>query len=343
MDQTQSITLKDIARDLNVSITTVSKALNNHPDISEKRKKEILEYAERKNYVPNTMAQSFRTQKSNLIGMILTDNTNPYNARIIKGLEAGLSESGYHCIIANNGEDEEREMQMIKELVGMNAAGVLITPARGNRKSCQYMTALGVPYVLVDRYLEKDKDAYVAIDDEGAAFEATNYLATYRNEKIFFLNYLSGISSTDNRLLGYRRALEANGMAFVPEHVFDSCFDETDGYETLVRILEKHKPPFSVLCYSDYIALGVVCALQERGYQSPFDVPVMGNDDIGILSYVKPRLTTIAVPKYRLGYKCSEFLVEMIKRKQEQLPFDEEFMRNKRQIVRTETLIRETA
>jgi DNA-binding LacI/PurR family transcriptional regulator len=339
----QGITLKDIARDLNVSITTVSKVFNNHPDISEKRKKEILDYAKQKHYVPNEVARSFRKGRSTLIGVILTDNTNPYNARIIKGIEAGLSEFGYHVIIMNNGEDVEKEMQMIKELHGMNVAGILLSPARCNKKSCEYLASLGIPYVLVNRYLDKEKDAYVIINDEYAAYNATNYLATYQHDKIFFFNYLPEVSSSIDRLNGYKRAIKANGLTFHPDYVIDSCIDQTDGYEATTRILKKYAPPFSVLCYSDFIAIGVLCALQEREFQSPSDVVIMGNDDIDILSFVKPRLSTVAVPKYRLGYKCAETIVDLITRKQDGLPFDSAYMETKRIVKKTEIIIRETS
>jgi DNA-binding LacI/PurR family transcriptional regulator len=339
----QRITLKDIAKDLNVSITTVSKALNNHPDISKKRKKEILDYARQNHYIPNEIARSFRRRKSTLIGIILTDNTNPYNARIIKGIEAGLSDFGYHGIIMNNGEDVEKEMELVKELRSMNVAGILLAPARCNKKSCEYLASYGIPYVLVNRYLDKGQDAYVIIDDEYAAYSATSYLATYQHEKIFFLNYLPEVSSSADRLNGYKRAIEANDLSFCPDYVIDSCVDPTDGYEATIRILAKHAPPFSVLCYNDYIATGVLCAIQERGFQSPSDVVIMGNDDIDILSFVKPRLSTVAVPKYRLGFKCAEIIEDLITRKQDGLPFDAAYMETKRVIKKTEIIIRETS
>lgn len=338
----RGITLKDIARELNVSITTVSKAINNHPDISEKRKKEILDYAKRYNYVPNEIAKSFRQQRSSLVGIILPDNSNPYNARVLRGIEACLYDRGYHCMIMNSNENVEREMQAVKELSGMNIAGVLLSPALGNRESCDYLDGANIPYVLVNRYLDKGKNAYVVIDDEQAAYSATNYLATYRHERIFFLNYLPGISTTEARLRGYRKSLAENQITFASENVIDSCMNHTDGYAAIVKILGWCAPPFSVLCYSDYIAIGVLCALQERGFQSPVDVPVMGNDDIEILSFVKPRLSTVAVPKYRLGYQCVEMLIDLINRKQASLPLDEAYLSAKQIVKKTELIIRET-
>lgn len=338
----QGITLKDIARDLHVSVTTVSKAMNNHPDISAKRKQEILDYAKKMNYIPNEMAKSFRKRKSNLIGLVLPDNANLYNARIIKGIEAGLSAADYYCIVVNNGENPDKELEMVKELCSLNVAGVLIAPAQGNSRSCEYLKNANIPYVLVNRYLKKDEDAYVVVDDDYAAYNATDYLATYQNP-IFFLNYLPEVSSSIERLNGYKRALAANNIAFDSGLVIHSCIDQTDGYEKTARILQQYTPPFSVLCYSDYIAIGVLCALQERGFHSPADVPVMGNDDNDLLSFVKPRLSTVAVPKYRLGLKAAEMILELIERKNKKMPFDKAFLATKQIIKRTEIIIRETA
>lgn len=336
------ITLKDIAEAIGVSVTTVSKALNNHPDISKKRKAEIKEYAKKHNYIPNEMAKYFRKKKSKLIGIVLPDNANPYNARIIKGIESGLYEAGYHCIIMNNNENIEKEMEIVRMLRSLNVAGVLIAPAKGNKEGCNYLKDAGIPYVLINRYLGRDQDAYVVIDDEYATYNATEYLATYQN-KIFFLNYLPEISSSKNKLKGYKRALKDNNMTFSNEYVFESCLGQADGYSTTAQILQHYSPPFSILCHSDYVAIGVLCALQERGYQTPADVAVMGNGDIDILSFVKPRLSTVAVPKYRLGYKGAEILLNLIKQKSSKQYLDTKFLKTQQIVMNTEIIIRETS
>jgi len=118
------------------------------------------------------------------------------------------------------------------------------------------------------------------------------------------------------------------------------CVNQLDGYEAMKKILEKNNPPFSVYCYSDYIAIGAICALQEREIRIPEDVAVMGNDDIEILSFVKPRLTTIGVPKYRLGIKCAELLVELIDKKNSG---ETESSKEKRILLKPDLIIRETS
>ncbi len=328
------VRLKDIAEGLNVSIMTVSKAINGHPDISEKRRTEILEYVKSVNYVPNQVAKNFRQQKTKTVAIILSNNSNPYNARIIRGIEETLSSKGYYTVIMNSQEDAKKELKLVKELRGLNVAGVLLTPAAGNKKSCEFLRQFNIPYVLVNRYIQENEDTYVVIDDKKAAFLATRHLCSFNYDKVFFLNYLSSVSSTQNRLLGYQEALAKCDVEADESWVISDCVNQLDGYEAMKKILEKNKPPFSVLCYSDYIAIGAICALQEREIRIPDDVAVMGNDDIEILSFVKPRLSTIGVPKLRLGSRCAELLIDLIEKKD---------IEEKRILMKPELIIRETS
>ena len=336
------VTIKDLAKDLNVSVTTISKALNNHPDISSKRKREIVDYAAKVNYTPNMAARNFRKQSSVLVGVIIDDNANYYNARVIKGIEICLFRGGYHPIIINHGGDAEKELTMVKELHRLNVAGVLICPAPGSERSRDYLKEAGIPYVLINRYIDRDEDSQVVVDHENAAYTGVNYLATYGLKKIFFLNYIPEISTSKDKLSGYKKALNENNIEFDPEYVIENCLTHIDGYETMNRILCGHAPPFSIFCENDYLALGALCLLQERGYLSPDTVPVLGMGDFDILSFVKPRLSTIGVPKYRLGYKASEILIELINRKLNSEATDDEPPEDIRVVMNAEMIIRET-
>lgn len=336
--------LKDIAEGLNVSITTVSKALNDHPDISPKRKKEILDYAKSMNYMPNQVARSFRQQKTKLIGVIFSDNTNPFYARVIRGIEEVMFRNGYHCILMNSYEDAEKESQLIDELRGLNVAGVLLSPAAGKGDSIRLLERYDIPYVMVNRYVEEGKNTYVALDDYRAGYLSAKHLCSYGNEEIFFLNFLPEVSSSKGREAGYRQALKECGITVRPEWIINGCRDQNDGYEAVKKILEKVKPPISIMCYSDYIAIGAVCAVQERRYSLPYDVALASNDDIGLLSFLSPRFTTISVPKMRMGRKCAELLIERIKAKEKANELDEECTWEDQQILmRPELLIRETS
>ena len=158
--------LKDLAEGLGVSITTVSKALNDHPDISAKRKKRDSGLCKRSKLCaesgcPKSSASSGPTWLG-LSSVIMP--THSY-ARVIRGIEETLSAHGYHCVVMNSHEDVDEEIQLVDELRGLNVAGVILTPAAGNKKSCELLRKYDIPYVLVNRYLEKGEDTYVVLDD----------------------------------------------------------------------------------------------------------------------------------------------------------------------------------
>ncbi len=336
--------LKDLAEGLNVSITTVSKALNDHPDISAKRKKEILDYAKQMNYMPNQVAKSFRQQKTRLIGVIFSDNTNPFYARVIRGIEDVMFRNGYHCILMNSYEDAKKEAQFIDELRGLNVAGVLLSPAAGRGDSIRLLERYDIPYVLVNRYVEKGKNTYVALDDYLAGYLSAKHLCSYGNKEIFFLNFIPEVSSAKEREAGYRQALKECGIAVRPEWIINGCRNQNDGYEAVKKILETVRPPISIMCYSDNIAIGAVCAIQERRYMLPYDVALVGNDDIALVSFLSPRFTTIGVPKLRMGRKGAELLIERIRAKEKADEMDEECAWEDQQILmRPKLLIRETS
>ena len=169
----------------------------------------------------------------------------------------------------------------------------------------------------------------------------TNYLLTYCNPKIFFLNGAETISSAQNRLHGYLRALQEHGAEVPEEWIVPNCRNQLDGYNAMRKILETNKPPFSVLCFSDYIATGTVCALQERKIQIPYEVAVMGADNIDILSFVKPRLTTLDLPKKRLGMKAAEILIDIIEQNQAAGAPDA-LAASRRYVFKPELIIRES-
>mgnify|MGYP004475960641 CR=1 FL=1 len=334
--------LKDLAEELNVSITTVSKALNDHPDISEKRKKEIQEYARKVGYRPNQVAKSFRQSRTNMIGVILNDNDNPVNARIIRGIEETLYKHGYCCVMMNNHENVDEELKMIDEMRSLNVAGILLSPAAGNSKSRELLKKYGIPYVLLNRFIQEEEDNYVVVDDYKAAYMATEYLCQYQNEKVFFLNFMEEVSSAKKRLQGYKQALKDCGVDGKEDWIIKNCKNQTDGYESMKQILLHTEPPFSVLCYSDYIAVGAICAIQERGFKLPEDVALVGNDDLDILSFVKPRLTTVAVPKLRIGVRATELLLQLLNAQDNAAKEDTETI-DSHTVMEPQLVIRETS
>ncbi len=331
----RAVTLKDLAERLNTSVTTISKALNDHSDISENRKREIKRLAEEMNYIPNAMAKNLRSQKTNFVGLIIGDNSNPYFSRIVKGVEERLTTEGYHTLVFNSSENPAKEIEFINELRSLNVAGVIITPAAGNQESSKLLQKFGIPYVLVNRYINKNTDNYVIVDDEKAAYLASKHLTKYKHEKIFYLNFIDKVSTARERLRGYKKALKASGISPKQDWVINGCVNQTDGYKIMKNLLDKYELPFSVLCYSDYIALGTIRAINERDIKMPDEVAIMGIDDIDIASFIRPKLSTVHIPIGELGRKSADILMDIISEK------DNPIMRQV--ILQPSIVIRDTA
>ncbi len=329
------ITLKDIAEKSGVSITTVYKALNNHPDISEKRKEQIIETAIQMKYVPNIIASNLRKKTTKFIGLIVSDNTNPYYAKVIKGVEEVLASCNYKTIIFNTDESIEKEISFVNELVSIRVAGVIITPAKGNIESTKILKEFKIPYVLANRYIDKDKDNYVIVDDLKAGYIAAEYLIKNRYKKIIFINSFEQISSARNRYLGCINALKDNNISPKNCKQYQRILDQSDGYNiTKNKILLENKPPFSIICYSDYIASGVIRCLLELNVEIPNEISVMGIDNTAILSFSHPGISTVSIPKLEIGKRSAEMLYNLIRN---------ENVKKNRIILEPKLVIRESA
>ena len=338
----RDVTLKDIAEKLQVSVTTISKAINNHPDISRGRRKQISELIEKMGYVPNTMARTLRSKKSKFVGLIISDNSNPYYARVVKGVEETLSLQGYHTIIFSNDEDPEKEIRFISELRSIKVAGIIITPALGNTETVDMLKKFNIPYVLAHRYLNKENDNYIIADDIQAGYIATKYLLSKRHDRVLFINGDPHISAARDRYEGFKLAIEESNIEFNEKLTYRSGIMQEDGYYTMKDIIKDFIPPYSVLCFSDYVATGAMKALSEYGISMPEKVAIMGIDDIEMFSYMHPGLTTVHIPKKELGIKSAELLIEIMKAKDNSYD-NNEIIEEQHIILAPKLIIRESA
>lgn len=309
----KATTLKDIAKKLGVSVTTISKAINKHPDISDKRRKQVLETIKQMKYVPNTIAVNLRKNITRFIGLIISDNTNPYFAKLVKGAEEEITSNGYHTIIFNSNENPDKEVAIINELLSIKVAGVIITPAMGSDKGVRILKNFNIPYILANRYINKNKDNYVVAGDVKASFIATNYLAKNRFKKIIYINAFEEFSSARDRRLGYINALKKNNLHVSNNQIYSNIINQSGGYKVTKDILLQHKSQFSILCYSDYIASGVIGYLNEEGIKIPGEVAVMGIDNVELFAFSNPRLSTVSLPKTTIGRESAKILLNLIK------------------------------
>jgi len=309
----RKVTLKDIAIRAGTSVNSVSKAIRNHPKISEKKRREILKIAKEMGYVPNYTAKCLRKRKTNLIGLIVGDNTNPYFAKTIKVVQSRLKEYGYFTLTFNNYENVEDELGIITELCGLNVAGVLLTPAKSNQESAAMLRRYNIPYVLMHRFYDSKTDNYVVADDELAGFLAASHLLERKAANILLINSILALTTAQYRKLGYISALDSHNIHPNPEWIIDGCIDRDHSYAIMKDFLKTHSPPFSVLCYSDYIATGALHAIIENKLRIPDDIAIMGIDDTDVMLNQSYGLTSISIPVYDIAVQSVDLLIKIIK------------------------------
>jgi LacI family transcriptional regulator len=327
-------TLRHIAEALGVTVTTVSKSLRNHPDVSAATRERVLAQAELMNYAPNVLARSLRSQNSGLVPMIITDIANPYFSEVVRGAEDILSARGYDILIFDNKEDVDRDLALVRKLRSISPAGVILTPALGNGRSAAALAAAGIPYVLANRHLAEDSHNCVVADDFAAACIGTNHLVRTRSRKVILVNGSLEISCAAERLRGYKAALEEHGVPFREDCVYTDRNDRAAGYAAAREILAAHEPPFAVLGYSDFVASGVLRFALERGVSIPDEVAVMGIDNIDLYSFTHPALSTVGLAKYEIGREAAKLLIRTI---------DDDHARAERIVMAPWLVLRESA
>ena len=305
-------TLPDIARDLGLSVTTISRALNDKPDISPGTKRMVQEKARALAYVSNGLARDFRRQRTTTIGVVISDNANPFFARVVRGIQNAASAKGYQIILCNTDEEYTREVTSIQLFRQMCVAGMLITPIQTEEQSILDLVHANVPFVLISRYFANINTDYVVGADEMGGYLATSHLIERGYKRIWHLGGPAQISPATGRSAGYRRALHDHGIDYDEARVIHGHLNMDDGCRATKQILAQANPPLGIFCFSDYVAIGAMNALLEEGVAIPDDVAIVGYDDIEFSPYLRVPLTTIDNPRYQIGVKAVELLVDLI-------------------------------
>ncbi|MGQ9778510.1 MAG: LacI family DNA-binding transcriptional regulator [Bacillota bacterium] len=306
------VTLHDIAREAGVSFNTVSRALNDKPDISEETKRRVLEVARRLDYRPNQLARGLRRRRTATIGVVVADLANPFFAEVVEGIDRVCTARGYGLVLANTEEDPARELAAVHSLVERQVDGVLLAPTQRDLASLHYLVKRGVPFSLLARFFKDFAAQAVINDDREGARLAVAHLLSRGHRRILFLNGPPYNSSALLRLEGYRLAHAEAGLP-VDETLILTTNARMDGGETAVEAALRNGLEFTaVFCFSDYVGFGAIRALRRAGLRIPADVAVMGYDDVALAELVNPPLSTVRITKTRLGATAAEILLARI-------------------------------
>ena len=304
-----AITIKDIAHDLHFSVSTVSRALQNHPDISEETKRIIVNYAREHHYRPNQMASSLRTQKITTIGLILPELTSYFFSTILEGVEKAANVAGYNVLIARTKEDPEHEKQCRQILDNARVAGIIACPTKRTFDFRPYedMIQQGVPMVVVDRYSPLNCDQVIS-DDFGGAFQAVEYLIQTGCKHIVMLTTPFSTAAVLERQRGYRAALEHYNFTYSEQNIHYADTREEAVREASAFFAQEQRPD-AVFCVNDSIADGVIYVAKMMHISIPDELSVCGFSNDIHTRLTDPMQTTVEQYGKRIGKKAVERLI----------------------------------
>lgn len=313
--ETAKITIHDIARALKIDSSTVSRALNDSPRVTQKTKNKILDKADELGYQPNLMAANLRKSKSNTIGVIVPRISRHFFSSVIAGIEEKAYEQGYNVIISQSLEQLEREQNITKALLANRVDGVLISVSMetNNYDHLIRFKKNGTEFLFFDRHCEIDGINSVLIDDFQGGFDATEHLISKGCQKIVHFSGPQELKIYQNRLAGYKAALEKHQIEFRPELVLHSRLMEQDGMESAKKLLLIPEKFDGIFAANDVSAIGAMKHLKKNGVKIPKDIKVVGFSNEPISAVIEPSLTTIDQPGFQIGKKATELLLEQIK------------------------------
>lgn len=312
----RTVTLRDIGRATGYSANTVSRALADKPDISPETKEKIRLAAEQMGYIANASASFLRSGVSRIISIIVGDISNPHFSVMVKEMQTLLQKKGYTSVIFNTEEKQAMEKQAIITSLSQNVDGILICPCPNGEENIAFLRTHHTPFVLVGRRFFTEDTSYVICDDEGGGYLATRYLLAMGHRDILFLNGPKGISSSAERLLGYRRALEEAHVPYRSSLVRTVPIISGKIEEKVLQILEGDVPYTAVLAFSDLVAWQVICLMDQRGRRIPEDCSVIGFDNI---KHLYPwSLTSVSSSKTTMAKRAVELLLNKLEHKSEE-------------------------
>lgn len=328
------ITIKDIARQLNISVSTVSRALQNHPDISVRTKELVQACAKQLNYKPNLMASNLRTCKNTTIGVVIPELNHHFFSSVLDGIEQAANEAGYHIVICQTREDVQKEIEAIHTLISTRVAGILVGVSK-QTSDLQHLKEVldsGIPLILYDRPCPSLKCDQVVSDDYMGAYNAVEYLLQTGCKRVMCLTSSMQLEVSRRRYQGWRDALQHYGLPTSEDGVVE-CDTRMKAIVDTPLILQSDNKPDAFFCVNDDCAAGVLHAAKILGVRIPEDLAICGFSDAPICRATMPMLTTVQQHGAEIGKRAMTKLLSRLDG-DDRLP--------KTEMVPTDLIVRET-
>ena len=306
--------MKQVARMAGVSLGTVSHVLNNTAGVSETLRKRVLEVVDVLGYQPSQLARGLRRDKTNMIGMIIPDITNPFFPAVVRGAEDAAFGSGYRLVLCNTDNSESKEVSYMNELKTFLPAGMIVIPSNSGEATMQAHESVkgGSALVCLDRLPRHWKGDTVTVSNAEGADQATQHLIELGHKRIATVTGPLHVSNASARLKGFRGALKRAKIVIPREYVQESTFDRAGGYSAALRLLQINPPPTAIFAQNDMMAMGVVGAIRDHGLRCPADISVFGFDGLEVTDLMDPPLSSVVQPGYQLGSVGVQVLLERV-------------------------------
>tara|TARA_R110001583_G_scaffold57923_1_gene173089 strand:+ start:1038 stop:2084 length:1047 start_codon:yes stop_codon:yes gene_type:complete len=321
-------TLKDIAEELSISISTVSRALKKHPRISAQTQERVRRAAKRIGYMSVDMLELQKRKNSNLIGVIVPKISYHLYAMAISGIERVAEQNGMHIIVCQSNESYEREKNLIKEFINIGVNGVIASLASETKEFSHYneLKKLGIPLVFFNRECNDVITHKVTIDNKRAAYEAVSHLISIGCERIAYLGGPKVLQINADRAEGYKKAMTDNGLEIPDDYLVYSNFDKESTLSAARKLLYSPVHPDGVLTFSDQIAISVMLAAKERGIAMPEKLALIGFNNEPVDELLEPSLTSIDQPSFRMGQESAQLLIKQLNNPSE--PYEKRILKS---------------
>lgn len=318
----ENLSIKDIARIADVGVSTVSRVLNNHPDVRDDTRERVLKIIEEYNYIPNNSARNLKRASTNNIGVLVKGIHNPFFSRMIKAVEEKINDKGYTMVLHYNdynSNDVEAAIELIKEkrLRGLVCLGGDFDDLRDGQLQ-KMETSMVLTSINLTSDLNRDVFSSVTIENEKAAYEAVDYLCKLGHTNIGIIATGEGDKNVGQlRLKGYKRALDESGLPYDSKNIAFGHYTFRTGFEAMDELLNKNPSLTAVFVTSDIMAVGAAKSILSKDLRIPEDISIVGFDGIEYSEFYHPSITTVKQPVVQMGHKSIEILFNLIEGRRE--------------------------
>ncbi|KRK78881.1 hexuronate operon repressor, LacI family [Companilactobacillus nodensis DSM 19682 = JCM 14932 = NBRC 107160] len=312
----QKATIKDVSERSGFSITTISRVLNGNYPVKKETREKIMKAIDELNFSRNSSARNLRTKKSNLIGLVVADINNPYYSKIAKKIDDGLFEKGYNLLVCNTDESEEKEKRILSTLQDKDVDAIVISPAAKNIELLRQLTDAGTRIVLIDRNMGILDIPFVGSDNFSESKILTEYLIQQGHQKIMFVSGTDKAITAQDRLFGYKAALEENNLQFDEKNVVKGYYKQEDAYKNtytfLTNNLKSDEPCTAIFSSNNLMTIGIIQAIHELNLRIPQDISLVSFGQLDSQEIIEPKVTCIKQNIEQLAKSTLEKTIEAL-------------------------------